>query len=124
MFSLSNPHSLACGIFPFYWQQHELQEKVVSRDAAKKLKQAFAAAQDEVQRKAAAVALLKHSLDLGHRRLSLMRLEAAISCGAALADEDLHRCADLALMVSDPGIHARLAQVSRRLAAVLSSSAS
>lgn len=67
----------------------------MTRDAAKKLKEAFAGAQDEAQRKAAAVALLRHSLDLGHRRLSLKRLEAAVSCGVAPDDEDLHRCADL-----------------------------
>lgn len=85
------------------------------RDAAKKLKQAFSAAQDEGQRKAAAVALLRHSLDLGHRRLSVKRLEAAVSCGAALEDDDLHRCADLALRISDPVIHARLALLSRQL---------
>ena len=85
------------------------------RDAAKKLKQSFAAAQDDGQRKAAALALLRHSLDLGHRRLSLKRLEAAITCGASLQDEDLHRCADLALRISDAGIHARLAHLSRQL---------
>ena len=85
------------------------------RDAAKKLKLAFSAAQDEGQRKAAAVALLRHSLDLGHRRLSVKRLEAAVSCGAALEDDDLHRCADLALRISDPVIHARLALLSRQL---------
>ncbi|NMG32496.1 hypothetical protein [Aromatoleum evansii] len=85
------------------------------RDVARKLKQAFSAAQDEAQRKAAVVALLRHSLDLGHRRLSLKRLEAAVSCGAALEAEDLHRCADLALRISDPRIHARLALLSRQL---------
>ena len=94
------------------------------RDVAKKLKQAFSAAQDEAQRKAAAVALLRHSLDRGHRRLSVKRLEAADSCGAALADDDLHRCADLALRLSDPCIHARLAQLSRQLAGGRCSSAS
>lgn len=93
------------------------------RDAAKKLKQAFSAAQDEGQLKAAAVALLRHSLELGHRRLSLKRLEEAIGCGAALDDEDLHRCAELALRVSDPGVHARLAHLSRLLAGVRCSSA-
>lgn len=86
------------------------------RDAAKKLKQAVSAAQDEAQVRAAAVALLRHSLALGHRRLSLKRLEAAVSCGAALDDEDLHRCADLVLRVGDPCVHARLAQLSRQLA--------
>ncbi|NMG44119.1 hypothetical protein GPA22_10295 [Aromatoleum toluvorans] len=95
----------------------------MTRDAAKKLKEAFAGAQDEAQRKAAAVALLRHSLDLGHRRLSLKRLETAISCGVAPDDEDLHRCADLVLKVSDPGIHARLAQLSRQLAAMRCSAA-
>ena len=94
------------------------------RDAAKKLKQAFTAAQDEAQRKAAAMALLRHSLDLGHPRLSLMRLEAAIGCGVALDDEDLHRCADLVLRVNDPRIHGRLVQLSRQLAAVRCSSSS
>lgn len=89
----------------------------MAREATRKLKQTFSVAQDEAQRKAAAVALLRHSLDLGHRRLSLKRLEDAIGCGAPLADEDLHRCADLVLRVADPGVHARLAQLSRQLAA-------
>lgn len=84
------------------------------RDVAKKLKQAFGAAQDEAQRKAAVLALLRHSLDLGHRRLSLKRLEAAVSFGAVLDAEDLHRCADLALGIGDPRIHARLAVLSRQ----------
>lgn len=87
------------------------------RDAAKKLKQAFAVAQDDAQRRSAALALLRHSLNLGHRRLSLQRLEDAISCGAALDDEDLHRCADLVLRVGDERVRARLARLSRQLAA-------
>lgn len=94
------------------------------RDAAKKLKQALSEAQDHAQRGAAALALLRHSLDRGHRRLSLRRLEDAVDCGAKLDDEDLHRCADLALRVTDPRIHARLAQLSRRLVATSCSSSS
>jgi len=96
----------------------------VPRDAAKKLKQAFFDAQDEVQRTAAALALLRHSLELGHRRLSLKRLEEAVSCGAALEDEDLHRCAELVLRASDTHMHARLASLSRQLTTVSSSSSS
>lgn len=87
------------------------------RDAAKRLKQAFTGARDEPQRKAAALALLRHSLELGHRRLSLKRLEDAIDCGAVLDEEDLHRCADLVLRVSDARVLARLARLSRQLAA-------
>ncbi|WP_332671148.1 hypothetical protein [Aromatoleum sp.] len=85
--------------------------------AAKKLKQAFSASGDEAHRQAAAVALLRHSLDLGHRRLSLKRLEAAVSCGATLDDDDLARCAELVLRVADPGVQARLAHLSRQLSA-------
>ncbi|MCB1917668.1 MAG: hypothetical protein KDG52_18390 [Rhodocyclaceae bacterium] len=85
-------------------------------NAARKLKQSFAEAQDEAQRKRAALQLLRHSLDLGHRKLSLKRLEDAIRCGAALEEADLHRCAELALRVSDTRIHARLARLSRQLA--------
>lgn len=94
------------------------------RDAAKKLKECYSTAQDEVQRKAAALALLRHSLNLGHRRLSLKRLEVAISCGAALEDEDLHRCVELVLRVSDVRVHAQLAQLSRRFAATQAVAAS
>lgn len=93
------------------------------RDAAKKLKQAFSASQGEAHRQAAAVALLRHSLNLGHRRLSLKRLEAAVSCGATLGDDDLARCAELVLRVADPGVHARLAHLSRLLSAMPRSSA-
>jgi len=89
----------------------------VAGNAARKLKQSFAEAQDDAQRKRAALDLLRHSLDLGHRKLSLKRLEDAISCGAALEAEDLHRCAELALRVSDARTHARLARLSRQLAA-------
>lgn len=96
----------------------------MSRDAARKLKQAFFDAQDEAQRKAAALALLRHSLRFGHRRLSLKRLEEAVGCGAALEDEDLHRCAELVLRASDTYMHARLANLSRQLTAVSSSSSS
>ncbi len=88
----------------------------MARNSARKLKQSFAEAQDEVQRREAALELLRHSLDLGHRKLSLKRLEDAVNCGAALEDEDLHRCAELALRVSDARVHARLARLSRQLA--------
>ena len=93
------------------------------RDAAKKLKETFSASQDEAHRQTAALALLRHSLDLGHRRLSLKRLEAAIGCGATVDDGDLERCAELVLRVADPSVHARLAHLSRRLAAAQHSSA-
>lgn len=92
------------------------------RDAAKRLKQAFSDAQDEAQRKAAVLALLRHSLRLGHRRLSLKRLEDAVGCGAALENEDLHRCAELVLRASDTHMHARLASLSRQLTSVSNSS--
>lgn len=92
------------------------------REAAKKLKQAFSASRDEAHRQAAAVALLRHSLDLGHRRLSLKRLEAAVSSGATLDEEDLAHCAELVLRVADPGVHPRLAHLSRQLSAMPRSS--
>lgn len=62
------------------------------------------------------MALLRHSLCLGHRRLSLQRLESAVSCGAELTIEDLHRCAELVLGADDIVAHARLASLSRQLA--------
>lgn len=93
------------------------------RDETKRLKQAFSAPGDEGHRRAAAVALLRHSLDLGHRRLSLKRLEAAVSCGAVLDDDDLARCAELVLRVADAGVRARLAQLSRQLSVMRRSSA-
>lgn len=96
----------------------------MSRDAAKNLKRALSDARDEAQRKAAALALLRHSLRFGHRRLSLKRLEEAVGCGAALEDEDLHRCAELVLRARDTHMHARLANLSRRLTAVSSCSSS
>lgn len=92
------------------------------RKAARKLKQSLAEAQDEVQRRAAALALLRHSLDLGHRKLSLKRLEEAIDCGAALEANDLQRCAELALRVNDERIVARVAGLSRKFAVSCDSS--
>ena len=89
----------------------------MSRHVAKTLKQSFTAAKDDAQRKAAALALLRHSLDLGHRKLSLKRLEEALSCGAQVENEDLHRCVELALRVKDQRVHARLARLSRLLTA-------
>lgn len=85
------------------------------RDAAKVLKRSLKAAQDDAEIREAAVALLRHSLRFGHRRLSLKRLEAAVSCGADLTPEDLYRCADLVLRLDDPLAHARLASLSRQL---------
>jgi hypothetical protein len=87
----------------------------LSREAAKLLKHSLAMAQGDGQIREAAVALLRHSLRLGHRRLSLQRLEQVVSCGAELTREDLHRCAELALRVNDPQIHERLARLSRKL---------
>lgn len=89
----------------------------MSRESAKQLKQSLEMAQGDGQIREAALALLRHSLRLGHRRLSLRRLEAAVSCGADLTREDLHRCADLALRVNDPQVHERLARLSRKLGA-------
>lgn len=86
------------------------------REAAKRLKDSLETAQDEGEIRAAALALLRHSLRLGHRRLSLRRLELAVACGAELTREDLHRCADLALRINDPQVLARLAALSRTLA--------
>lgn len=88
----------------------------MTRDATKRLQQAFAAAPDAEQREAAALALLRHSLNMGHRRLSLKRLEEAINCGARVEEADLHRCAELVLRVRDDGVRARLARLSRQLA--------
>ncbi len=87
------------------------------RKAAQRLKRSFEMAQDDAQIREAAVALLRHSLRLGHRRLSLQRLEAAVSCGADLTPEDLQRCAELVLRLDDSLAHARLACLSRKLAA-------
>lgn len=88
----------------------------MSGKAVKLLKHSLKMAQGDAQIREAAVALLRHSLRFGHRRLSLQRLEAAISCGAELTVDDLHRCADLVLQVNDTLVHARLARVSRQLA--------
>jgi hypothetical protein len=92
------------------------KEITVSGTVATRLKQEFTVAQDEDQRKAASLALLRHSLSQGHRRLSLKRLEDAISCGAVVDDADLHRCAELVSRVSDERILVRLARLSRQLA--------
>lgn len=87
----------------------------MSGKAVKVLKQSLKTAKDDVQIRDASVALLRHSLRFGHRRLSLRRLEAAVHCGAELTADDLHRCADLVLQVDDAIAHARLARVSRQL---------
>lgn len=87
----------------------------MSREIAKLLKRSLNMAQGDGQVREAALSLLRHSLRLGHRRLSLQRLEAAVSCGAELTREDLHRCAELALRVKDPHVHERLAKLSRKL---------
>jgi len=92
-----------------------LQEAALSRDAARLLKRSLHTAHGDAQVREAAVALLRHSLHLGHRRLSLQRLEAAVGCGAELTREDLNRCAELALRVNDPHVHERLAKLSRKL---------
>lgn len=87
------------------------------REAVKLLKASLASAQDDEQVRQATVALLRHSLRLGHPRLSLQRLEAAVSCGADLAEDDLHRCAELVLRIDDVVAHGRLARLSRKLTA-------
>lgn len=88
----------------------------MSRDAAKLLKSSLKMAQGDAQIREATMALLRHSMRLGHRRLSLQRLEAAVSCGAELTADDLYRCAELVLQGNDVLAHARLASMSRRLA--------
>lgn len=88
----------------------------MSRDVAKLLKSSLKMAQGDAQIREATVALLRHSLRLGHRRLSLQRLEAAVGCGAELTEDDLYRCAELVLRANDVLAHARLASMSRQLA--------
>ena len=87
----------------------------MSREAAKRLKRSLHMADGDGQIREAALALLRHSLRFGHRRLSLQRLEAAVHCGAELTRDDLNRCAELALRVHDPHVHERLAKLSRKL---------
>lgn len=87
----------------------------MSREAAKLLKGSLEMAQGDSQIREASLALLRHSLRLGHRRLSLQRLEAAVNCGAELTWEELDKCAELALRVKDLHVHERLANLSRKL---------
>jgi hypothetical protein len=103
--------------FLFNGGQSPLQQEIImARDAVKTLKQSLHAADDEVQAKRVALELLRHSLRLGHRRLSLKRLEAAVGYGAEVPAEDLQRCAELALRVNDVRVHERVARLSRQLA--------
>jgi uncharacterized membrane protein YccC len=107
--------NLVPGKLPNLVQPLRLQEAALSREAAKQLKRSLEMAQGEGRIREAAVALLRHSLRLGHRRLSLRRLELAVNCGAELTQEDLHRCAELALGLRDSRVHERLARLSRKL---------
>ncbi|WP_324126772.1 hypothetical protein [Aromatoleum sp.] len=64
-----------------------------------------------------ALQLLRHSLGLGHRRLSVKRLEHAVDCGAGVTPDDFQRCLELALGVNDLRVHERIVQLGRRLEA-------
>ncbi|WP_156822294.1 hypothetical protein [Azoarcus sp. KH32C] len=64
-----------------------------------------------------ALQLLRHSLGLGHRRLSVKRLEHAVDCGAEVSPDDFQRCLELALSVNDVRVHERVVQLGRRLEA-------
>lgn len=66
-----------------------------------------------------ALQLLRHSLGLGHRRLSVKRLEKAVECGAEVTPDDFQRCLELALGVNDARVHHRIVRLGRRLEAAL-----
>lgn len=60
-----------------------------------------------------ALELLRHSLRLGHRRLSVARLESAIAVKAPVTQDDFHRCMVLALRTEDAALHKRVVQLGR-----------
>ena len=87
------------------------------RKAVKTLKHSLLVARGEAEIMAATVALLRHSLRFGHRRLALRRLEKAVECGAELNSDDLFRCTDLVLSLNDADATARLARLSQQVGA-------
>lgn len=87
------------------------------REDTRKLMHAMKMAAGSDQAAVIALQLLRHSLGLGHRRLSVKRLEHAVDCGAEVTPDDFQRCLELALGVKDVGVHERVVQLGRRLEA-------
>ena len=87
----------------------------MARRDTRALIDAMNATQDPRTAGSLALQLLRHSLSLGHRRLSLKRLEKAVDCGAEVTPDDFQRCLELALRVDDVGIHRRVVLLGRRL---------
>jgi hypothetical protein len=52
----------------------------------------------------AALSLLARSVRMGHRRLAVLRLNAAVAAGASVPDDHWRHCRDAALASSDPAI--------------------
>jgi hypothetical protein len=83
----------------------------MARQAIRELKQSLhagmAACASEEQRlhaKEAALSLLERSVRMGHRRLAVMRLHAAVAAGAAVPDEHWRYCHEAAAGSQDPAI--------------------
>ena len=83
----------------------------MARQAIRELKQSLhagmATCASEEQRshaKEAALSLLKRSVRMGHRRLAIIRLHAAVSAGAAVPDEHWRYCHEAAAGSQDPAL--------------------
>ena len=87
----------------------------MARRDTRALIDAMNAAKDPGVAGSMALQLLRHSLVLGHRRLSLKRLEKAVDCGAEVTPDDYQRCLELALRVDDVSVHRRIVQLGRQL---------
>jgi len=52
----------------------------------------------------AALSLLARSVRMGHRRLAVLRLNAAVAAGASVPDDHWRYCRDAALTSRDPAL--------------------
>jgi hypothetical protein len=83
----------------------------MARQAIRELKHSFHAGMaecaSEAQRshaKEAALSLLERSVRMGHRRLAVIRLHAAVAAGAAVPDEHWRYCLEAATACKDAAV--------------------
>jgi hypothetical protein len=65
---------------------------------------AYATEEQRLHAKEAALSLLERSVRMGHRRLAVIRLHAAVSAGATVPDEHWRYCHEAATACKDAAI--------------------
>lgn len=65
---------------------------------------AYATEDQRLHAKEAALSLLARSVRMGHRRLAVIRLQAAVSAGAVVPDEHWRYCQEAAVACKDAAI--------------------